>query len=249
MPGFESIRYVSPLHVAVYNQNTTAVNLLIKNGCNVNQCDPVSKITPLHMACHMSKLEIVDALLQSKSIDLEFKSRNGFNCLHWLALSDNDENNFRIGTMLLSSLIRKYESMYGSNSSDFLHVYEKKTRNFVNQQGVELNQTPLMLACYKNKINLVKILLDYDAIIDAKDKNGNLARDYGQKNESCAFLLNSFCKFRKLTMKRMNQSEENKNSISQNQHLASESKNKIRQVSLSSLIDDTSETNLYKTAF
>ncbi|RNA25003.1 E3 ubiquitin- ligase MIB2-like isoform X1 [Brachionus plicatilis] len=249
MPGFEFVRHASPLHVAVYNKNVTAINLLIKHGCNVNQCDPISKMTPLHMACHMSKLEVVNALLESKSIDVELRSKNGFNCLHWLAFSDNNENTFGIAMLLLSNLIRKYESMYASNSSDFINVCDKKIRNFVNQVGVELDQTPLMLACLKNKVNLIKILLDYDAVIDVKDKNGNSACDYGKTNESCVYLLNSFYKFRKITMKKVKKCEENNNLIKEIKEKFGESKKKLKQNSLSSLNDDNLEANLYKTTF
>lgn len=249
MPGFEFVRFVSPLHVAVYNKNIAAINLLIKNGCNVNQCDPISKITPLHMACHMSKLEVISALLSSKLIDVESKSKNGFNCLHWLALSDNNENTFGIAMLLMSNLIKKYESMYESNSSDFLHICDKKIKNFVNEMGIRLGQTPLMLACLKNKVNLIKILLDYDAIIDLKDNNGNSACDYGKKNESCAYLLNSFYKFRKITMNKIKQSEEDKNLVNKNKELNGELESKLKQISLSSLVDDGSGTSLYKTTF
>lgn len=251
MPGFELIRYVSPLHVAVYNQNITAINLLIKNGCNINQYDPVSKISPLHMACYMSKLEIVSALLQSNNVDVEFRSRNGFNCLHWLAISENDENSFGIALLIISNLIKKYESMYASNSSDFIHVCDQRIKTFVNQLGIECNQTPLMFACMKNKLNLIKILLDYEAEVDLKDKNGKTACNYSKNNEACVYLLNSFNKLRKITMKKK------KNNESIESMESSQKSNVVENLSVKSLEFDhfsisslvNGQNDLYKTSF
>ncbi|CAF0891386.1 unnamed protein product [Brachionus calyciflorus] len=260
MPGFEALRYVTPLHIAIYNKNLTAINLLIKNGANVNLCDPVSKISPLHMACYMSKIELVSALLQSKLIDVQLRSKNGFNCLHYLALSENDENSFGIGMLLMSNLIKKYESMYASNSSDFFHTCDYKIRNFVNQIGVEMNQTPLMFACMKNKLNLIKILLDYDADINCKDKIGKCACDYGKANESCVYLLNSFNRFKKITMKKKSKKstcyemenidlEENFEHNTNSNDILSVKSLKLDSISLNSLNADHSTAELYKTSF
>lgn len=202
MPGFETLKFVSPLHVAVYNKNVSAIELLIQLDCDVNICDPVSKINALHMACYMSKIEMVSLLLDSKNIDVEARSKNGFNCFHWLALSDNDENSFGIAMLIISHILKKFESMHLSKSNDVLNLLDQKLKYLVNQQSVDHLQTPLMFACLKSKLNLVKTFLDYDAVIDLKDKNGLTAVNYGKNNESCLFLLNSYNKIKRITMKK-----------------------------------------------
>lgn len=109
MPCFEDVKYVTPLLVAVYNQNLTAVDRLIRLGCDINLRDSVTKINALHMACYMSKIELVSLLIESKRLDLEARSKNGFNCLHWLALSDNEENSLGIALLIIANLIKKHE--------------------------------------------------------------------------------------------------------------------------------------------
>ena len=66
-------------------------------------------------------------------------------------------------------------------------------------------QTPLMLAALKNKQSLVKQMLDYEASIDATDKQGKTALSYASKSYASLNLLKSFQKikmisFRKTTM-------------------------------------------------
>lgn len=90
-----------------------------------------------------------------------------------------------------------------------------KVKEFVNEVSEESGQTPLMFACMKNKLNLVKILLDYDACSDVKDVNGKNAAGYAKNNESCLFLLNSFSKMKKITMKKKSCNEVDKKPIEQ----------------------------------
>ena len=68
-------------------------------------------------------------------------------------------------------------------------------KKFLDQTNNDL-QTPLMLAALNNKQHLVRQILDYDATIDLKDKEGKTAYFYAKKSRSCSQLLQSFSKIK-----------------------------------------------------
>ncbi|XP_025079780.1 ankyrin repeat domain-containing protein 61-like [Pomacea canaliculata] len=45
--------FESPVHIAVRTGDSLMLELLIKEGCDVNYCEPVGNVTPLHMAINM----------------------------------------------------------------------------------------------------------------------------------------------------------------------------------------------------
>ena len=156
------------------------------------------------MACYLGKIEVVGLLLESESIRIDLKSKNGFGVLHWLAMSDKDD----IGTfqIIMNYLTRKFETSNLFESKEDPNYFSKLDnflKKYINDTNDDL-QTPLMLAAMKNKQNLVKLLLDYEASIDLKDKSGKTAINYAKQN-SCLNLLNSFTKIKKLTMKKSSQ--------------------------------------------
>lgn len=204
LPRLEGVREVTPLLVAVYNQNIIAVEQLIKLGCNYNYQEVGLQLSALHMASYFCRTEIINVMIKNcAKLNVEAVSRNGFNCLHWLAISDQEENDVGIVNMIVNYLFRsheKKEAMY-ENSEIFLQSLEKIMKNFLNKQSNDAQQSPLMLACIKNKFNLVKTLLDYDVSIDLKDKYGFTAINYAKNNKSLIDLLNSFGKIRKITQR------------------------------------------------
>lgn len=124
---------------------------------------------------------------------MDLKSKEGNTCLHWLALSDKDD--ITAFQMIINYLTRQYEAENNAKNNSltdpmYFENLDAYLRKFINETNNE-SQTALMFASMKNKQNLVKTLLDYDASIDTKDKNGQTALNYAKLNSS-AQLLNSY---------------------------------------------------------
>ena len=69
--------------------NTSMIELLLKNGANVNKTDNGLE-TPLHFAASYGKLEVVEALLE-KGADVNFKSNSSWTALHFAAFGEVGE--------------------------------------------------------------------------------------------------------------------------------------------------------------
>lgn len=62
------------------------------------------------MACFFTRTEIIALMVKLCSkLDVELISKNGFNCLHWLAISERDENNIGCVNLLVNYLFRQSE--------------------------------------------------------------------------------------------------------------------------------------------
>jgi ankyrin repeat protein len=175
----ETVEHVTPLFLAIYHSNIVACDELIQLGSNLNYQEKSSKMTPLHLACYLSKKEICYMLLSKSSIKIDLKSSDGNGCMHWLALNDKDD----IG--ILQLFVRHFRS--SANETDLIA--------FINDKNDKL-QTPLMLASMQNKINCVKFLLDNGASIDFQDKHGQNALAYAKQN-SCLQLLETYLKLKR----------------------------------------------------
>jgi ankyrin repeat protein len=228
---FLDIKNQTPLMVAINYQNLAAIEQLIKHGCNCNYQDPHSKLNAFSMACYLARVDICNYLLEYGFARVDLKSENGNTCLHWLAISERDDNgilqllinyindpNFKENQLALqsdtndSSWLTKIvndSSKYSKISTSFT---ENLIRKFIDEPNDEL-QTPLMLAALNNKLNMVKILLDNEASIETKDLFGLNAVNYA-KNKSCEYLINSYKKVKKLSIKKSIQYENH-----ENQHL------------------------------
>ncbi len=140
------------------------------------------------MACGLGRSDLISILLDSYSDCLiHSKSSNGFTCLHYLALSERDD--LTAVQLIISHLKHKFidQNIKENNSNKDL---DKHLSEFINAQNND-NQTALMLAAARNKQNMVKFLLDYNASIKEVDKNGLTVTEYTKQN-SCSLLLNSY---------------------------------------------------------
>lgn len=204
--GRFDIKLATPLMFAIYNQNKVMVNRLIKAGCDTNYQDSYSKISALHMACYMGSIDIIAILLDNNKskVDLYSKSKEGSNCLHWLAISEKDD--IGILRLIMNHLTKEFETKYVNETKlptsepDFYNKLDAYLKSFIDQTN-DNKQTPLMLAANLNKQNLVKSLLDYEAGIDLKDINDLTAINYSNQN-SCMELIKSYNKVKKITLKK-----------------------------------------------
>lgn len=187
---FNQVKQMTPLFVAVLmSQNEIFIDELIKQGCDCKYQDKKTKINALHMACGISRPDLVSILLDSGKCDIDSKSTNGFTCLHYLALAERDD--MSVIQLLMSHL-----------KQNFINSIKKRDQNleeyllkFIDTPNND-NQTALMLAAAKNKQNLVKFLLDYKASIELTDYLGFKTIDYAKQN-SCSHLLNSYASVNK----------------------------------------------------
>jgi len=104
-----------------------------------------------------------------------------------LALSEQDD--LTAVQLIISHLKHKFidQNIKKNNSNKDL---DEHLSEFINAQNND-NQTALMLAAARNKQNMVKFLLDYNASIKEVDKNGLTVTEYTKQN-SCSLLLNSY---------------------------------------------------------
>jgi len=140
------------------------------------------------LACGLGRSDLISILLDSYSDCLiHSKSSNGFTCLHYLALSERDD--LTAVQLIISHLKHKFidQNIKVNNSNKDL---DEHLSEFINAQNND-NQTALMLAAARNKQNMVKFLLDYNASIKEVDKNGLTVTEYTKQN-SCSLLLNSY---------------------------------------------------------
>ena len=211
--------HVNPLMLAIYNSNFIVVEELLNLGCDCNYQEENSKLSAIHLACYLSSFELVNLLLDDEmrfvKILLDSKSSSGNNCMHWLALSKIPDD-IGIFKLIINYLTRKFTSSNASSPTSTnsmtewsnesigrrnLKGLDSYLRTFLDQTNNEM-QTPLMLASLNNKQHLVRQILDYDATIDIKDKDGRTAYAYAKKNQSCSQLLQSFSKIKILSIKK-----------------------------------------------
>ena len=134
------------LHMSIQNDNTDVLDLLVREGSDVNQCDTLGN-TPLHLSASRTVVSYVhaDALITAgASIDL--RNALGQTALH-LAVQQAE-------TDVLELLV--------ANEAD------------INLQDIS-GKTALMLAIECGKIEAAEILLGYDADVRCHDNGGQSA--------------------------------------------------------------------------
>ena len=208
-----SVIYFTPLMLAVYTLNFIVADELLNLGCDCNFQEKNSKISALHLACYMPNFEFVNLLLDDEirfiKIKIDLMSANGNNCLHWLALSRSHDD-IGIFKLFINYLMKRYtmsntsSPISNASSTEFSNDFEKSIytnglenylKKFLDQPN-NLMQTSLMLASLNNKQHLVRQILDSNATIELKDKDGKNAYYYAKKSQSCSQLLQSFSKIK-----------------------------------------------------
>ena len=197
------MKHVTPLILAVTTLNMVAIDEFIRLGVNCNYQEPFTKIAAVHLACKLSRVDIVLALIERGRAKVNLKSKGDFTCIHWLAESERDD--IGVLQLIMAHLRKSYlkDHQLEVENETFAAGLDEHMRDFINQTN-NAKQTALMLAAMHNKQNLVKFLLDYDASIDAVDSLGMTAINYAKHN-SCGYLLNSFNKVKKIALNKSTQ--------------------------------------------
>lgn len=132
-----NINHCSPLSVACYRGDFTAMRFLVKKGANVNA--PVNKegVTPLMVACERYSLYVVRLLLNNTA-DPRLEDMDGNSALHRLALKQ-----------------RMYVLKNGPLPQIIDTLVESGAKMSVNQAG----QTPLAAACASGNVEVARAIM------------------------------------------------------------------------------------------
>ena len=134
------------LHMCIQNQNTDVLDLLIRDGSDLNQSDSLGN-TPLHLCAALVEVSYVhaDALITAGA-DIEYTNQAGRTSLHLAAQQSETD------------------------------VLELLIANEANIDAMDTNRnTPLLVAILCGNIPAAEILLGYDADVKASDITGQSA--------------------------------------------------------------------------
>lgn len=128
--------------------------------------------TPLQYAVYYKRLECIQLMISYK-IDINIPDFRGMTALHYLVLNYDDNEGEQILLFLLENGINV---------------------NLCDKYGC----TAFHYACWSNKINILKKLLNYNADINLTTKNGSTI--YNSTKEQTRLLINNYSVFLKKKM-------------------------------------------------
>ncbi|CAG2241732.1 unnamed protein product [Mytilus edulis] len=165
----------TPLMVAVSNEATHIVKLLIDNGCDLNKCNS-NEIKAFHMACRSNyNGNIIELFLKRKmDFNLDTWDRLGRTGLHYAVFGKN---------LKAIKLLRKTEmniNKQDEHKNTAIHnAYQCFQIEIVNELlrnaecdinlSDETGKSILHIACERNDISMLRTLLRKDCAINAQD--------------------------------------------------------------------------------
>ena len=152
----KTVEGMTPLLIAALNNHADAVRVLVGAGANLEQADSTGR-SPLACAVATRAFDAAEELLKSGA-SLNWRNSHGYGLLH-LAVMDGDIHTVR---WLLDK---------GVNANDV----EPAT-----------GATPLMLACSRSKLEVVKALLEGGADVELTDRCGLDAIAFAQSRNDKA---------------------------------------------------------------
>ncbi|MCF6768209.1 ankyrin repeat domain-containing protein [Thiotrichales bacterium 19S11-10] len=152
---------------AVACQDIDAVKCLLEAGENINTPESFGP-TPLHMACLMNNLKIVELLLQFNP-NINAKDERGRTAL---SLTSNEK---------IINIIKQRQQSLNENFLKSAVIGDFNQVKILLEQGADINtkndrdQTALHITLENNYFNIVELLLTNKADPTLKDKNGDTA--------------------------------------------------------------------------
>jgi ankyrin repeat protein len=135
------------LHQAVASGCCLAVDYLLHLDCNINNEAP-GGITPLHLACRLADVTIIDQLV-ANGADASLEASDNTVPLHWLVLLDEDQVR-----PVAEALVKSGAVINTLNSANA----------YFDELGLEVKGSPFHWACQCCNQNVIEVLLDLGAI-------------------------------------------------------------------------------------
>jgi ankyrin repeat protein len=182
--------YGSPLHMAANEACTEVVTFLLEKGVSVDELatwligvtDITTPVTPLYVASLGGRLDVVK-LLVSKGANVNYKSPNRL--IHNATTGKDEVANYGCGGTVL------HAAAWGGHADVCGYLLEKGAR--IDETGdvptgrpftqVWQGVTPLLVAARRGNLEVLTLLLQRGADINAKDKNGYTSLDWAANDE------------------------------------------------------------------
>ena len=177
--------YVTPLVAALARGHFPTVEILHRNGAQVNVRSPHNGTTPLASAAQFVDLEMVQILLDYKA-DVNAQTDNKWTSLHhvshgpWVSPPHKPQLLPEVARLLLENGAdvnarddRGWTPLHvvaNSNRTEVVPVLLAHGAN-IGAEGVE-GSTPLHVAAMNGRIKAVRVLLEHGANVDPEDKEG-----------------------------------------------------------------------------
>lgn len=140
-----NIKKQYPIHFAAYFCNVDVFNLLVANGSPIDASDD-DLFTPLHLATAKGCVELVRLLVANKSVDIKsYERKDHNNALHMAVL---------FGHYNIVDILAMPKMIESTNEKWY---------------------TPLIMAARMNRQDILELLVNRSAKIDATSKSGNCA--------------------------------------------------------------------------
>ncbi|UKZ82599.1 hypothetical protein TrVFT333_010392 [Trichoderma virens FT-333] len=173
------------VHHAVHFRFDKAINLLLKNGCDINGKNGAT-VTPLRLAISEGNIDIAELLLDNGA-HLGFE--RGHSPAYLRMAMDPKKYNERFVKKLIERGIELGEdiSRYMATAAIFGHaaIVAFLLQKGAMPEGEDIpDQIPLHLAIINNHETVVEVLLDNGANIQAKDNDGNTPLEVARRRRS-----------------------------------------------------------------
>jgi serine/threonine-protein phosphatase 6 regulatory ankyrin repeat subunit B len=165
---------MTPLYLAVTNQNIEIIKLLIDNGADVNMAEKSFGSTPLGVAARDGHVEIVRLLLEKKP-EVDKANPYGVTPLYNAVYKDHTE----VARMLLEAGANPNTAETTTGCTPLRGCAEKgniKMIELLLENGADINKldsdgvSPLCIAALKGQTETVKLLLENGSDIEAAEK-------------------------------------------------------------------------------
>ena len=193
----ERVHGKTALHLAAYNNNVEAAQLLLSNQQIEVNCKDNRGWTALHWAANRTNVEAMQLLLANQQTEVNCQDNGGQTVLHWAAADNNVEAmqlllaNQQVDVNLKTNYgnTALHLAAGGANADSIRMLLAHPQFNLANHVNVAGN-TPAMVAAINQNRNALKELVDHQSVdLDILDQNGRSLNQIAAWFVQCTPLL------------------------------------------------------------